>query len=53
MDYSEYIISYKHVSNFQLVWRYSCLKLARTDFRFLSVGMDEKRSLQKKSKHKT
>jgi len=31
MDYSEYISSYKHVSNFQWVWKYSCLKLARTD----------------------
>ena len=27
MDYSEYISSYKHVSNFQLVWRYSCLNV--------------------------
>ena len=31
MDYSEQISSYKHVSNFQWVWRYSCLKLACTD----------------------
>ena len=28
------------------------LKLALTDFRFLSVGMDEERSLQIKIKHK-
>jgi len=27
MDYSEYISSYKHVSNFQWVWRYSCLNV--------------------------
>jgi len=27
MDYSEYIISYKAVSNFQWVWRYSCLNV--------------------------
>ena len=27
MDYSESISSYKHVSNFQLVWRYSCLNV--------------------------
>ena len=27
MDYSEYISSYKHVSNFQCVWRYSCLNI--------------------------
>ena len=51
IDYSEYISSYKHVSNFQWVWRYSCLKLARTDL-ILSVGMDGKRSVQRKSKHK-
>jgi hypothetical protein len=25
MDYSEQIRSYKHVSNFQWVWKYSCL----------------------------
>ena len=31
MDYSELISSYKHVSNFQWVLRYSCLKLARMD----------------------
>jgi len=31
MNYSEYISSYKHVFNFQLVLRYSCSKLARTD----------------------
>jgi hypothetical protein len=39
------------VSNFQWVWRYSCLnfEVPRTySFRFLSVGMDEKRSLQRK-----
>ena len=33
--------------NFQWVWRYSCLKLERTNPIF-AVGMDEKRSLQKK-----
>jgi hypothetical protein len=27
MGYSEKIISYKHVSNFQWVWRYSCLNV--------------------------
>jgi len=27
MDYSEQISSYKHVSNFQWVWRYSCLNV--------------------------
>ena len=27
MDYSEYILSYKHVSNFQWVWRYNCLNV--------------------------
>jgi hypothetical protein len=27
MNYSEYIRSYKHVSNFQWVWRYSCLNV--------------------------
>ena len=27
MDYSMYIGSYKHVSNFQWVWRYSCLNV--------------------------
>jgi len=27
MDYSEYIIPYKYVSNFQSVWRYSCLNV--------------------------
>ena len=31
MDYSEYVTSYKHVSNFQCVGRYSSLKLARAD----------------------
>jgi len=31
MDYSEKISSYKHVSSFQWVWRYICLKVARTD----------------------
>ena len=51
MENSEEISSYKHVSNFHWVRRYSCLKLARTD-QILSVGMDEKRSLQRKSKHK-
>jgi hypothetical protein len=30
MDYSEYISSYKHVSNFQWVWRYSCLNVTHT-----------------------
>ena len=35
IDYSEYISSYKHVSNFQWVWRYSCLKLARIDLIFV------------------
>ena len=39
------------MSNFQLVWRYSCLNLART-VRIFSVGMDEKRSVQRKSTHK-
>jgi len=39
------------VSNFQWVWIYSCWKLARRDHN-LSVRMDEKRSLQRKSKHK-
>ena len=47
MDYSEWISSYKHVSSFQWVWRYSCLKLAGTD-QIFSVGMDGKRSLQGK-----
>jgi len=27
MDYSEKISSYKHVSNFQWMWRYSCLNV--------------------------
>ena len=27
MDYSESICTYKHVSNFQWVWRYSCLNV--------------------------
>ena len=27
MDYSEYVSSYKHVSNFQWVWRYNCLNV--------------------------
>jgi len=27
MDYSEQISSYKHVSKFQWVWRYSCLNV--------------------------
>ena len=27
MNYSEYIRSYKHVSSFQWVWRYSCLNV--------------------------
>ena len=27
MDYSEQISSYKHVSNFRWVWRYSCLNV--------------------------
>jgi len=27
MDYSQQSISYKHVSNFQWVWRYSCLNV--------------------------
>jgi hypothetical protein len=27
MDYFEQISSYKHVSNFQWVWRYSCLNV--------------------------
>jgi len=27
MDYSEQISSYKHVSSFQWVWRYSCLNV--------------------------
>ena len=27
MDYSKWISSYKHVSNFQWVWRYSCLNV--------------------------
>jgi hypothetical protein len=27
MDCSEYISSYKHVSSFQWVWRYSCLNV--------------------------
>jgi len=27
MDYSESISTYKHVSNFQWVWRYSCLNV--------------------------
>jgi len=31
MDYSDYVSSYKHVSNFPWVWKNSCLKLARTD----------------------
>ena len=31
VDYSQYISSYKHVCNFQWVWRYSSLMLARTD----------------------
>jgi hypothetical protein len=48
MDYSEQISSYKYVSNFHWVWRYSCLKLARKDTIFFSVGMDEMQSLQKK-----
>jgi hypothetical protein len=34
MDYSEKMSSYKHVSIFQWVWRYSCLKLARTNLIF-------------------
>jgi len=29
MDYSELISSYKHVSNFQWAWRYSCLNVTR------------------------
>ena len=28
---SKYVSWYKHVSKFQWVWRYSCLKLARSD----------------------
>jgi hypothetical protein len=35
MDYSEQIISYKHVSNFQWLRKYSCLNLARTDPMFV------------------
>jgi len=27
MDYSEQMSSYKHVSNFKLVWRYSCFNV--------------------------
>jgi hypothetical protein len=27
MDYSEQMRSYKHVSSFQWVWRYSCLNV--------------------------
>jgi hypothetical protein len=27
IDYSEQISSYKHMSNFQWVWRYSCLNV--------------------------
>jgi len=35
------------MSSFKCVWKYSCIKLARTD-QIFSVGMDEKRSLQRK-----
>ena len=38
MDYPEEKSSYKHVSNFQWVWRYSCLKLARTPLDFYLQG---------------
>jgi len=43
MDYSEQISSLKHVSNFQWVWRYSCLKLGRTDpiFKIYRVFQEE------------
>jgi hypothetical protein len=39
------------VSSFQWVWRYSYWSCCE-QIRFLSVGMDEKRNLQRKSKHK-
>ena len=31
MDYSEYISSYKHVSNFHWAWRYSCLNVTHKE----------------------
>jgi len=34
MDYSELISSCKHVSNFQWVWRYNCLKFESGAYRF-------------------
>jgi len=37
MDYSEWINSYKHVSKFEWMWRYSCLKLVRTDLTPLDI----------------
>jgi hypothetical protein len=39
MDYSEEIGSYKHVSSFQWVWRYSCLNVAPKS---LTKGMMER-----------
>jgi len=50
MDYSEEISSYKHVSNFQWVWRYSSLNVARTD-RIFVCGDGLKTKSTKKSKH--
>ena len=48
MDYSEEISLYKHVSNFQSVWRYSCLKLARTDQIFVCGDGSKAKSIKKK-----
>jgi hypothetical protein len=37
-DYSEEISSYKHVSNFQWVWRYSCFEVGLTPVDFCLWG---------------
>ena len=48
MDYSEQIISYKLVSSFQWVWRYSCLKLVGTDPIFVCGDGWKAKSTKKK-----
>jgi len=48
MDCSGLISLYKHVSNFQWVWRYSCLKLARTDPIFVCGDGRKAKSTKKK-----
>jgi len=47
MDYSEKINSYKHVSKFRLVWRYSCMKLACTDQIFVCGDRRKAKSTKK------